>query len=432
MFENVEVTKLPNGARIATMASPDANSCAVGFSINVGSRFEKAAEAGASHFLEHMLFKGSAKRPTAARINRTLDRMGGYSNAYTGLNWTSFRGFVPSTYAREIVDVFGDMLAHPILDPAEIENERRVILEEINRNLDSPGARLHSIAMKALWPNHPIGRPTIGTPRTLAKMDADTLRAFHRKHYTARGALLVAAGKVRHEQIVDWARPYFEALPSTPVPRRPPAPQMGSVVPVVCERGDIAQARVQIMFRGPGRKDSRKATLSLLSYILGGGSDSRLFRKIRERDGLAYHVDAFVRTADDKEEFCVEAEVNPDRIEKAVRQCGRELRELASRPTGRRELGCAKRMLTNMNLLAYETIYDKADYLDYELKSQRKAVVPKERHLDMEPVSGENIRVLAEEVFRPENGSLALMLPNDCPAHPKKLHEILWSGWRQS
>lgn len=428
MFENVEVTKLPNGARIATMPQSDTNSCAVGFSMNVGSRFEKASEAGASHFLEHMLFKGSAKRPTPARINRVLDRMGGYSNAYTGLNWTSFRGFVPSMYAREIIDVFGDMLAHPVLDPAEIENERRVILEEINRNMDSPGARLHSIALKALWPNHPIGRPTIGTPETLAKMDADMLRAFHRKHYTANGALLVAAGKVRHEKIVDWARPYLEALPSTPVPRRPPAPRTGSAIPVVCERGDVAQARIQIMFRGPGRNDSRKATMSLLSYILGGGSDSRLFRKIRERDGLAYHVEAFVRSADDKEEFCVEAEVNPDRIEKAVRQCGLELHDLASRPTGRRELSCAKRMLTNMNLLAYETVFDKAELLDYELKLQRKATVPKERRLDLGPVSGEDIRVLAEEVFRPENGSLALILPNDCPSSPEKLHEILWEG----
>ena len=291
MFENVKITTLPNGARVATSAMPGVNSCAVGIGIPMGSRREKAAEAGWSHFVEHMVFKGSAKRPTRAEIVRPLERIGGDSNAHTGFEWTTFEARVPAAEAATAVDVLGDMVAHPLFPAAELEKERKVVLEEIKQRFDTIS----------------------GFPGTLAGADAENLHAFHRSNYSARGALVVAAGNLEHDRIVELARPFLEALPDVPGPRARPASRCRPPEPLAVERRDAQQAHLSISFRCPGAGDSGRFALDLLSFVLGGSMSSRLFRTVRDRHGLAYAIHALPIRNSDAGGFHVRASVGRSR-----------------------------------------------------------------------------------------------------------------------
>ncbi len=428
MFENVKITTLPNGARVATSAMPGVNSCAVGIAIPMGSRREKAAEAGWSHFVEHMVFKGSAKRPTRAEIVRPLERIGGDSNAHTGFEWTTFEARVPAAEAATAFDVLGDMVAHPLFPAAELEKERKVVLEEIKQRFDSPSLRIGQLARAALWPDHPLGRPISGFPETLSGADSENLRAFHRSNYSARGALVVAAGNLEHNRIVELARPFLEALPDVPVPRARPASRCRPPEPLAIERRDAQQAHLSISFRCPGAGDSGRFALDLLSFVLGGSMSSRLFRTVCDRHGLAYAIHALPIRNSDAGGFHVRASVDPARVEKALALCGRELRKIAEKPVGIRELADAKSLVANAMLLVGEHSGEQRVILDRSLTTLGVVEAPEEVAARFAAVSREEIRAAAEAILRPENGSLALILPNDCKADPEQLREALFNG----
>lgn len=428
MFENAQITTLPNGARIATSAMPGVNSCAVSIGIPMGSRREKAAEAGWSHFVEHMAFKGTEKRPTYADVVRPLERIGGDFNARTGFEWTTFEARVPAGEAATAFDVLGDMAAHPLFPETEIGKERKVILEEIKRNFDSPSLRLSCMVQAALWPGHPLGRSIAGVPETLARVDSESLRAFHRSNYAARGTLVVAAGNLEHDRIVDLARPFLEALPDVPPARPRPASRCRAAEPLAAERKDVKQAQLSISFRGPGIHDERRFALGLLSYLLGGGPTSRLFREIRERRGLAYSIYAHAAGHSDAGSFHVRAAVDPARLGKAIALCGRELRRMAERPVSARELADAKTLTSNALLLVGETSGDQRDILDGAVATLGRVEAPEERAARFRAVTREEIRAVASDIFRPDNCTLGLILPNDCKADPEKLREVVFNG----
>lgn len=429
MFENVRITKLDNGACVATSAMPGSNVCHLGFHIPTGSRREKASEAGWSHFAEHMVLQGSAKYPSSKIVNRIMDRFGGISNASTSKLWTELYAHVPAYGIAAAIDVLGDAIAHPQFSQLEIERERKVILEEMKRSEDDPSDRFYNVVNAGIWPRHAISRPIIGTAKSIATIDAESLKAFHRVHYTSRGALFIAAGKVDHDEIVERVRPVFEALSDAPEPRYSPASLDWPIDPAVVEYCDESQAKFVISFRGVTGADYRRHAQQLLSAILGGDSSSRLFRSVRERHGLAYSVGSYSSCHADHGQFCISAGVSPDSLEKALALCGHELKELVRKPVGRQELSLRREKFANLHVILSEVNCEgEYDVLEKCLKVYRKLIRPEDEDASIRSISAPELQDLAAEIFRPENCSLALSLPRNCKASPEKFREALLNG----
>jgi predicted Zn-dependent peptidase len=428
MFENVRITKLENGACVATSEMAGVNSCSVCFSMPMGGRREKAAEAGWSHFAEHMAFKGTAKYPTSAAINRALDRIGGLHNADTATLRTLFHTRVPAMWTAKAVDILGDMVANPVFPSAEIAPERKVILEEFKMLHDDPALRIALISNAALWPGHPLGLPIIGNEESLSHITAEALRDFHRRHYTAKGAMFVAAGKLNHDQIVDMVRPVLLALHGGSETSFRPASRCRPVNPLVFECRDVKQAHLLISFRAPRGADGQRVRMQMLADILGGGMGSRLFRAVRDKHSLAYSIGARGGLAVDFAKISIGAEVDAARIEKAVSLCGREIRKLADKPVGRRELDDVKNKFINCALLVGEDSEVQQELLESSVGTLGRVETTAQEIAGYESVMAEEVQSLASEIFRPENCSLALILPKDCKASPEKLREALLNG----
>ena len=429
MLEDVKITKLDNGACVATSAMKDTNVCHLGFHIPMGSRREKASEARWSHFAEHMILRGSKKYPSQKIINRIMGRFGGINNAETSALWTRFYAHVPAYGTMKTIDILGDAIAHPLFAQPDIEIERKAILEEIRMDADDPSDRLSRLSREALWPEHPLSKPVIGTPESIASIDEKSLKAFHRARYTSRGAMFIAAGKVDHDEIVERVRPVFDGLPDTPATRYRRASPEWPIKPVAIEHCDESGATFVISFRGVTDSDSRKYVLVLLTSILGGDSNSRLFRSVRERHGLAYSVGADFSVGVDQGVICVSASVSPNSIEKALALCGHELKALARKPVGKRELSFQRERFASIAIIGDEADCEGEYYILKEcLEKHNKIERIDEKEKRIRSISACELQSLSAEIFRPENCSLALRLPRNCKVSPEKLREALFNG----
>nr|WP_238487190.1 pitrilysin family protein [Actinoplanes flavus] len=295
MQDGVKKTVLPSGLRIITEAIPTTRSAALGIWVGIGSRDETPALHGASHFLEHLLFKGTHKR-TALEISAQIEAVGGETNAFTTKEYTCYYARVLDADLPLAVDVLADAVADSILDPADVETERGVILEEIAMHEDEPGDEVHDVFAEAIYGDHPLGRLISGTPDSISPMTRDQINRFYRRHYTAPEIVIAAAGNLDHATVVRLVR---KALAGTPLDTGPGAPAQPRAADkrvrvrkarnLILHR-DTEQAHIVLGGPGVGRHDERRFALGVLNNVLGGGMSSRLFQEIREKRGLAYSV----------------------------------------------------------------------------------------------------------------------------------------------
>ena len=428
MLGEIRISALPNGCRVVTSAMPGVDSFSLCFDAGTGGRFERPGECGFSHFLEHMLFKGSAKRPTTRALSRPLERVGGQFNAYTSAEHTCFHAVVPAEAAALAADVVGDMFAHPLFDPDEIGRERRVVLEEIKMYHDDPASHAADLSLAGLWPRHPLGRPILGTPRSLARADRDALAAYHRARYTARGTIVAAAGKLEHDRVVDLVRPFAEALPAGPAPAARPASRAPAPAPVVADRRETQQVQAVVSFRSFGRTDPRRSAATVLNHALGGGLTSRLFMSVRERHGLAYSISSGNQAFRDTGAFQVYAGLDAARAAKALGLVARELRAAAETGLGRRELADAKSALAGMQRLGGETSQSQMSWICSRLRWFGSFETPDEAVARIRAVTADQVRSLAQELFRPENLSLSLVMPRGGADTPETLLAAVRGG----
>lgn len=282
---------LPNGMRVLTETIPSVRSVAVGVWIKQGSAYETPTSMGASHLLEHMVFKGTERR-SPREIALALEGLGGSLDAYTSREHTSFQARVLDEHLVEAMDVLSDLVLHPVLRDEDLELEREVVLEEISTVEDTPDDLVFELHAEAFWNGHPYGYSILGTRETVAGMEGDTLRALHQDRYRAENLLVAAAGSVEHERLVDLALRFFGDLPGGGTTGRAP-------LPVPLDHGlsavvrDAAQTHIVFGAPTPPRTDARRYPLILLSAALGGGMSSRLFQRVREELALAYTVYTF-------------------------------------------------------------------------------------------------------------------------------------------
>jgi predicted Zn-dependent peptidase len=404
---------LPNGIRVLTERMPHVRSATVIFYFGVGSRYEDEPLAGVSHFIEHMLFKGSERYPTAQTISETIEGLGGVMDAATGKELTAYSAKIASRHFDLAMDVLTDMVRHPILDPHELEKERRVITEEINMYRDSPQDWVWVLGDEALWPGLPLGREVAGTRESVEAITREGMDAYRRSHYLPNNLVVGVTGDIEHERVVGSVERLLGGWEAGESPRWMPCPPPAGVPRVRLERRDTEQTNLCLFTPGVAYDDSRHYALSVLNTILGEGMSSRLFLEVRERQGLAYEVNSSNSTYHDTGCFTVYAGVEPSRTGPALRAILAEMGRMRTELVPEAELGRAKEYIKGRIVLGLEDTYSVAAWLaGQELRYGRIHEVDEElAHFDA--VTAEDLRRLASDLFQDEWLRLALIGPHD-------------------
>src|SRR3984957_9722135 len=279
---------LPNGMRVVTEHMPNVRSVSVGIWIGTGSREESPADTGISHFIEHMVFKGTKNR-SAEQIARSVDSIGGGLDAFTSKELVSYNVQVLDEHLPEAFDIVTDLVRHPLFDPNDIEKEKGVILEELKMEVDNPEYLIHEIFSSRFWKGPPLGRPILGTKQTIRAFDRDKVERYYRQFYTPSNILITAAGSLDHKKLVDLVDQHFADLKRGRPAKIVDVPQPHAPL-VFHDKSSLEQLHVYLGM--PSVEIANKARFGcfILNSILGGGMSSRLFQNIREKQGLAYTV----------------------------------------------------------------------------------------------------------------------------------------------
>jgi predicted Zn-dependent peptidase len=355
----VKRTVLPSGLRIITEAITTTRSISLGVWVGIGSRDEAPGMSGASHFLEHLLFKGTHKR-TALQISAEIEAVGGETNAFTTKEYTCYYARVLDDDLALAVDVMVDAVADSVLDPADVETERGVILEEIAMHEDEPGDEVHDIFTEAIFGDHPLGRLISGTEESITPMTRTQINGFYRRRYTAPNIVVAAAGNLDHATVVRLVRKALAGTPLDSASAPPSPPRLGSKrvrtqkPHTVVRNRDTEQAHVVLGGVGIGRLDERRFALGVLNNVLGGGMSSRLFQEIREKRGLAYSVYSYASQYADAGVFGVYAGCAPGKIEEVLDLTRAELAAVAADGLNAEEVARGKGMVKGAYVLGLE------------------------------------------------------------------------------
>jgi len=355
----VRRTVLPNGLRILTEDIPTMRSVSFGVWVGVGSRDEAPQLSGVSHFLEHLLFKGTHKR-TALDISSAIEAVGGETNAFTTKEYTCYYARVLDEDLPLAIDVVCDLVADSVLDESDVETERGVILEEIAMHDDEPSDEVHDLFAQALYGSHPLGRLISGTEATIAPMTRAQIRSFYRRRYVAPSIVVAAAGHLDHATVVRQVRRAFAAaglpgVPGKPAPHRSPNRRVPVQRPrVVVHQKDTEQAHIVLGGPAMHRLDERRFALGVLNNVLGGGMSSRLFQEIRERRGLAYSVYSYTSQHADSGCFAVYAGCAPGKVDEVLELTRRELAAVAVDGVSDAEVARGRGMLKGSLVLGLE------------------------------------------------------------------------------
>ncbi|WP_436787165.1 M16 family metallopeptidase [Yinghuangia sp. YIM S10712] len=334
-------TVLPGGLRIVTEAMPGVRSATFGIWVGVGSRDETPALAGATHYLEHLLFKGTAKRD-ALEISAALDAVGGEMNAFTAKEYTCYYARVLDSDLPLAIDVVSDMVTASLIRSEDVDSERGVILEEIAMNEDDPGDLVHELFSEALLGDMPLGRPVLGTVDSVNALTRSQIAGYYRRRYRPPHMVVTAAGNVDHAKVVRLVTKAFADVPvdldATPTPPRGgERPVRGGGNVRILER-PTEQAHLLLGMPGVSRSDDRRFALSVLNAALGGGMSSRLFQEIREKRGLAYSVYSYTSGFADLGVFGVYAGCLPGKVHEVLRIVRDELDKVVADGIGEEEL----------------------------------------------------------------------------------------------
>lgn len=350
--DSIEKTVLSNGVRILSQKMPHVQSVSMGVWVGVGSRDEADAENGLSHFIEHMIFKGTRKR-SAYEIAKAFDAIGGYTNAFTSMENTCYHAKVMTNHLDTMSEILTDIFLNSLFDEGEIEKERPVIFQEIGMQEDTPDEYVHQLAARDFWGEGPLGRSILGTRENILQFDSQTIRSFFERRYHPDRIVVTAVGHIDHDRLVDLIRPSFETVKSgNPVPDRS-TPQR--FVHVGIHPKDLEQVHICLHARSVSTTDPKRYVSSLMNTILGGNMSSRLFQEIREQRGLAYSVYSFVSTFADTGLFGAYAGVDPDRALETVELMLQTLDSLSDRPVSEEELQHAKEFTRGNLLMASES-----------------------------------------------------------------------------
>lgn len=394
MCEDYQLETLPNGARLVTQQVPAVRSAAVGLWVNTGSRHESAAENGAAHFIEHMVFKGTARR-SAAALAQEMDALGGQVNAYTTKESTCFYARCLDSHLPQAVDLLCDIVFSPRLDNADAETERGVILEEIKMYEDDPQDLCDQNLMAAVYRNTPLGCPILGTPETLSHMTGDWLKGYHAAHYRAGDVVAALAGSFTPQAVEDL-RARLAALPAG---KLPPAAPAGYQQGFVCQEKPIEQNHLTLAFPGLDYHDERRFALQLLSTILGSGMSSRLWQEVREQRGLCYAVYSFGASHAETGVFGVYTALSKETQAQALTTIRQVISDFAAHGPTQAELDRARELTKANVLMSLESTQARMSSLGRCVTTDNP-ILTSDRVIQLyDAVTVDDLRTLAQELF---------------------------------
>jgi predicted Zn-dependent peptidase len=405
----IQETRLSNGIRVVTERMPEVRSVTLGVWVGVGARDEPMELSGASHFLEHLVFKGTPRR-TAREIAEEIEAVGGDMNAHTGRESTAYYTRLPSEHLGLALEIMGDVLTEPSFRLNEVDSERRVILEEILMHLDMPDSMVHTLLSEALYPDHPLGREVAGTRETVEVITRDEIADFFAEWYRAENMAVVAAGNLDHDELAAGLESSLGTVPAGPKPVR-----LAPLVvprPTVVRTSDIEQAHVEIGWRGFDHHDYDRYALSVLNQIIGGGMSSRLFQEVREERGLCYTVYSWASTAYDAGSAGIYAATNPKRLPELLDVIDDEINKLLAGGVTQAELDLAQGCLDGSLVLGLESSEARMERLGWSLV-HRDAVLPIDEELArLNAVTIDDCARVAERIFAGPR-SMAVIGPLD-------------------
>lgn len=408
MDQDVNKTVLKNGIRIVTSKMPHVHSVSMGVWVNVGARDESSAESGLSHFIEHMIFKGTEKR-TAFQIAKEFDAIGGHTNAFTSAENTCYYGKVMVTHLETMIDILSDIFINSVFYEKEVENERAVILQEIGMVEDSPDEYVHVLSGSNFWGENSLGQSILGTRENVTSFDANTIKGFFRRFYQPDHIVISAAGNLEHHRFVDLVGPVFESVrPGNGFPERI-APDGRCLVNL--HYRDLEQVHVCLGTKGISITDPRRYAYSLMNTILGGNMSSRLFQEVRERRGFAYSVYSFISSYVDTGMFGVYTGVNPKNAYESTTLILLEICKLKETRVDPNELRKAKEY-TKGNLMLSSENNDNQMVRTAQNETHFGDYIPLQDVVDrIESVTEDDILDLAESLLQENRFALTLLGP---------------------
>jgi predicted Zn-dependent peptidase len=403
MKEDIQVTRFPNGLVILTEHMPDVRSATLGFFFRKGSRHEPDELNGISHFIEHTVFKGSETR-SALEIAIETDRLGGNLDAFTTHEETGFAVKVIDNQVAPAFDLLADMLAKPLFDEKELKREQRVIIEEIKMVEDTPEEYLGDIFNAELFPGHPLGLSIAGTPKTVRTFSRDVTADYHRAVFQPANLVIAAAGNIDHAQIVGFSTKFFSAPAPKIKDQRSKIKNPVIAAPILIKKNrNLEQAHEIITTPFVSAVDERRYAADLLASILGGGTSSRLWQKVREQRGLAYSVGASAIMFQDCGFFSIYAATSPKQTGEVLDIAIDEMRQVVRTGVTAEELQLAKDQAVASILLGLEDSSVRAGTLARLEMVYGRQIPVEETLAKLEAVTVEEIQELAREFFRTEN-----------------------------
>jgi predicted Zn-dependent peptidase len=410
--QNYLLTTLDGGARVITEPLPTVRSVAIGFWIGAGSRDEDESRAGMSHFLEHMLFKGTGSY-SAVEIAEIFDRFGGELNAATARDYTVVYARFLDEHIEAALDVMTDMVFTPAF--ADIDSEREVVLEEIAMIEDSPQELIHDLITEAVFGDHPLGRPVLGSADVIERVTKRSMAAYHRSRYTAGNVVVAAAGSIDHEELVGLVQRMSQKLAEPPA-RKPSvrAPFVAPPLPSLrFESKSTEQYHVCLAAPGIARSDKRRFTASILDGVLGGSASSRLFQEIREKRGLAYSVYTFSSQYADTGQIGIYVGTRGENLPACLEICAEQIRAMASGDLSEEELERAKENMKGRIMLAMELTSNRMSRLGKSLITDSELLSLDRVIAEIEAVDATAVAQLAEVLLEPTKLSVAGIGPSE-------------------
>lgn len=409
-------TQLPNGIRVATANMPSVESVAMGVWVGVGGRYEDKRISGVSHFIEHLLFKGTKTR-SARDISQAIEGRGGYFNAFTQEESTCYYARISAEHLKSTFAILSDMYMNPKFAAADINKERGVIIEEIMMYKDQPQHLVQEILGELLWRDHALGRPLIGTTETVGKVSRADILNFKNSKYVADNTVIVFAGKVDHEECVKLVAGRLGHIRGSRKPVYLPVTGQTAQNDVVVHPKDIEQTHVALGIRLFGRHDKRRYSLKLLSIILGENMSSRLFQVVREKHGLAYSIHSSIQLFDETGVLDIQAGVDCDRLGRAIELILSELARIKDKPVGDQELRRAKDYAIGQLRIGLESTSNQMMWVGENLMSYGRFIQPSEVVRKVEAVSEKDIYRVAGEVLNSRSLSVAMVTPGGGDKH---------------
>ena len=388
-------TVLPAGVRVVTEEIPHVRSCSIGIWVNAGSRWEAPEENGVSHFIEHLVFKGTTRR-TARQIAEEMDGVGGQLNAFTGKDHTCFYAKVLDEHVDLAMDILCDLVCHPLITADDVGKERGVVAEEIGTYEDSPEEVVHDEFARAAWGGQSVGLPVLGTQETLRNLTRDVIVRYMESHYTCDNVVVAAAGHASHERIVEAVKKHL-ALPA--FARATQARPSWTPAVRAFRPKNIEQAHLCVGVDGYNRTHPLRFALYVLDTTIGGGMSSRLFQKLREDRGLVYSTYSYAASFDDVGALVVYAATSPANVEEVEGLIREELSEVAFHGISREELERGKEQLKSSLVLNLETTNSRMSRLGRLELFHEPLETPDEVFRKIDGVTGDDVQQVAAELL---------------------------------